>query len=67
MAEKRIKITEHDDAGNLVATYVQSANDEGKVRVDTILPEVTKSPWQSLLDVFLPAGYPHSVTDDYLE
>jgi len=31
------------------------------------LPKETKSPWQRLLDVFLPAGYPHSVTDDYLE
>lgn len=31
------------------------------------LPKRTKSPCQRALDVFLPAGYPHSVTDDYLE
>ncbi|KAI7326964.1 DUF647-domain-containing protein [Hortaea werneckii] len=31
------------------------------------LPEKTKSVGQRLLDVFLPVGYPHSVTDDYLE
>jgi hypothetical protein len=26
-----------------------------------------KIPWRSILNVFLPAGYPHSVTSDYLE
>lgn len=35
--------------------------------MDVILPERTKSYWQQLLDVFLPAGYPQSVTEDYLE
>lgn len=31
------------------------------------LPEDAKSFPQRLLDVFLPAGYPHSVTEDYLQ
>lgn len=26
-----------------------------------------KALWQQCIDIFLPAGYPHSVTDDYLE
>lgn len=30
-------------------------------------PEKKQERWQSLLEVFLPAGYPHSVTEDYLE
>lgn len=30
-------------------------------------PRVTKSPAQRVLDVFLPAGYPHSVTEDYIQ
>lgn len=34
---------------------------------DILLPEKPKASWERLLDVFLPAGYPHSVTDDYLE
>lgn len=29
-------------------------------------PESPKGAWQQLLDVFLPAGYPHSVTEDYM-
>ncbi|KAK5138337.1 hypothetical protein LTR08_003398 [Meristemomyces frigidus] len=68
MAQKSFEITEHDDAGNITATYVSSSTDsKGVSRVDVILPDKTKSPWQRMLDVFLPAGYPHSVTDDYLE
>ncbi|KAK5114972.1 hypothetical protein LTR85_010010 [Meristemomyces frigidus] len=68
MADKRFEITEHDDAGNITATYVSSpTNTKGTSRVDIILPEKIKSPWQRLLDVFLPAGFPHSVTDDYVQ
>ncbi|KAK4951432.1 hypothetical protein LTR10_010406 [Elasticomyces elasticus] len=68
MAEpKRLELTETDSAGNVLATYIASPTDpKGICRVDIIEP-TTKRPWQSLLDVFLPAGYPHSVTDDYLE
>lgn len=31
------------------------------------LPSKTKSYAQQALDVFLPAGYPHSVTEDYIQ
>lgn len=29
------------------------------------LPTIRKKPWRKVLDIFLPDGYPHSVTDDY--
>lgn len=68
MAVKECEIVECDEAGNVTATYVQTAGSkEGVGRVDVILPTQTKPVWQRILDVFLPAGYPHSVTDDYLE
>ncbi|KAK3653235.1 hypothetical protein LTR56_004771 [Elasticomyces elasticus] len=67
MADQRLELTETDSAGNALATYIASPTDsKGVCRVDIIEP-TTKRPWQRLLDVFLPAGYPHSVTDDYLE
>ena len=34
---------------------------------DQVSKKKGKSRWQDLANVFLPAGYPHSVTDDYLE
>ncbi|KAK4496294.1 hypothetical protein PRZ48_012274 [Zasmidium cellare] len=62
------RITEFDEAGNVTATYVQSeGGTQGHSRVDVIPPSDSKSLWQKGLDVFLPVGYPHSVTHDYLE
>lgn len=73
-------IDEYDEAGNVVATYIVSDNSRVDVVVrnilafascregytdDAQLPQQTKSYVQQLLDVFLPAGYPHSVTEDY--
>ncbi|KAK0771934.1 hypothetical protein LTR02_001238 [Friedmanniomyces endolithicus] len=67
MDERRLELTETDGAGNVIATYLSSPTDSGQIcRIDIVEPS-TKRPWQRLLDVFLPAGYPHSVTDDYLE
>lgn len=60
------EIVEYDDAGNVTATYVQSTSN-GSSRIDVIKPEQIKTPWQRALDIFLPAGYPQSVTSDYLE
>ncbi|KAF2166850.1 hypothetical protein M409DRAFT_22903 [Zasmidium cellare ATCC 36951] len=60
------RITEFDEAGNVTATYVQSEGGS-QGRVDVIPPSDSKSLWQKGLDVFLPVGYPHSVTHDYLE
>ncbi|KAF2864142.1 DUF647-domain-containing protein [Piedraia hortae CBS 480.64] len=62
----RISIFEHDDAGNEVASYYCSPADEGIGRIDIALPQA-KPVWQQLLDVFLPTGYPQSVTKDYLK
>lgn len=69
MTSKRLQLTERDEAGNITATYVQSSSgdDETKTRIDVIPPRDGKSSAQKLLDVFMPAGYPHSVTGDYLE
>ena len=68
MAAQRCEVVETDEAGNVTATYVQTAGSkESLSRVDVIQPQDTKALWQKTLDIFLPSGYPHSVTDDYLE
>jgi hypothetical protein len=68
MAAHQCEVVETDEAGNVTATYVQTAGlKESLSRVDVIQPKDTKVLWQKTLDIFLPSGYPHSVTDDYLE
>ncbi|KAK8158622.1 vitamin B6 photo-protection and homoeostasis-domain-containing protein [Phyllosticta citrichinensis] len=59
----KVEVIEYDDAGNVITTYVESGDNN---RVDVILPEERKNIFQVILDVFLPAGYPQSVTEDYL-
>ncbi|KAF2004940.1 DUF647-domain-containing protein [Amniculicola lignicola CBS 123094] len=70
-ALSKVEIVECDEAGNVTCSYVESSGGftqrsrkEGKARLD--LPQETKSYAQQALDVFLPAGYPHSVTEDYI-
>ncbi|KAK4962335.1 hypothetical protein LTR66_012691 [Elasticomyces elasticus] len=64
-----LQVLECDEAGAVTATYTQTpvSPSDGRetTRIDTIHPTNPKRPWQRGLDVFLPAGYPHSVTDDY--
>ncbi|GKT53955.1 DUF647 domain-containing protein [Colletotrichum tofieldiae] len=60
-----LAIAEYDKAGNLKARYVESAPIVGHSRVDVLLPAKRKKLWLQLLEIFLPDGYPHSVTDDY--
>ena len=68
MAAHQCEVVETDEAGNVTATYVQSSGmKESLGRVDVIQPQDTKVFWQKAVDIFLPSGYPHSVTDDYLE
>ncbi|KAF2799044.1 DUF647-domain-containing protein [Melanomma pulvis-pyrius CBS 109.77] len=69
MASSTLEVVECDDAGNITSSYVESGGSRHaeKSRVDIILPKVTKSYPQQLLDVFLPAGYPQSVTEDYIQ
>ncbi|KAI5359758.1 putative Root UVB sensitive family [Septoria linicola] len=71
MASKSLRIQEYNDADNVVATYVQSEGTEKeRSRIDVLRPDSSKSVlslWHKTLDVFLPVGFPQSVTDDYLE
>ncbi|OLN85684.1 RUS1 family protein-like protein 1 [Colletotrichum chlorophyti] len=60
-----LSIAEYDRAGNLKAKYVESAPAAGSSRIDVLLPTRRKKPWRKVLEIFLPDGYPHSVTEDY--
>ncbi|KAJ5514802.1 hypothetical protein N7463_004354 [Penicillium fimorum] len=74
--ETRLTFQETDEAGNPTATYVYSGDVASSItstagRVDLISSSSSTS-WSgkllvsSLSDVFLPSGYPLSVSDDYL-
>ncbi|CAG7926571.1 unnamed protein product [Penicillium olsonii] len=74
--ESQTKLTfqETDGAGNLTATFVYSEQGGSSKRVGRV-DAISSSPptsWSakplitSLSDIFLPSGYPHSVSDDYL-
>ncbi|KAI9874273.1 MAG: hypothetical protein M1830_009939 [Pleopsidium flavum] len=69
MTTTELIVDEQDEGGNLTATHVQSSTiyTENSSRIDTILPAARSSGFRSIVKVFLPAGYPHSVTEDYLE
>ncbi|KAF7571437.1 hypothetical protein PtrM4_089370 [Pyrenophora tritici-repentis] len=66
------EIIEKDEAGNVTATYVRDdavgkkGAGAGGERVDVIVPQASKNYAHQLLDVFLPTGFPASVTDDYI-
>ncbi|KAE9968361.1 hypothetical protein EG328_007633 [Venturia inaequalis] len=61
-----LQVAEYDKAGVLKATYVEStAVKRGPKRVDVIRPKSEKGLTRKLIDVFLPDGYPHCVSDDY--
>ncbi|OJJ47471.1 hypothetical protein ASPZODRAFT_93924 [Penicilliopsis zonata CBS 506.65] len=76
---RHLVFTETDEVDNATATYIYSqskptSDAANQGRVDISFPStVTPSSWSTrsllnyLIDVFLPAGYPHSVTDDYLQ
>ncbi|EUC30215.1 hypothetical protein COCCADRAFT_104464 [Bipolaris zeicola 26-R-13] len=73
------QMSEQDEAGKVVRTYVLSSSSalntrqaagkyDGEKRVDIIIPEQAhKSVLQYVIDVFLPSGFPQSVTEDYVE
>ncbi|KAI1873733.1 uncharacterized protein JN550_003002 [Neoarthrinium moseri] len=53
-----------DESGAVVCTYSQDANNGS---YNAIPPKKTTGSYaKGLLDVFLPAGYPHTVTADYM-
>lgn len=62
-----LEIEEYDQANNLVATYIKSPSTDSVSRIDVIVPKNSTSYARSILNAFLPAGYPNSVTSDYLE
>ncbi|KAF4760473.1 hypothetical protein N7455_002955 [Penicillium solitum] len=76
----RLTFRETDEAGNPTATYIYSGDVASSItasktpagRVDVISSSSSTSLWSikplfsSLGDVFLPSGYPQSVSDDYL-
>ncbi|KAF1355257.1 vitamin B6 photo-protection and homoeostasis-domain-containing protein [Delphinella strobiligena] len=63
-----LQIAETDEIGNVIATYVQSTSaGSQEARIDVILSHNPKSLWRRFIDVFLPTGFPHSVSKDYLE
>ncbi|KAH0299753.1 DUF647-domain-containing protein, partial [Aureobasidium melanogenum] len=67
MSKPTLELTETDEAGNVVATYIQTSTAErNATRIDRIIPESSQKSLKALLDIFLPSGYPHSVTEDYL-
>ncbi|EEH08849.1 hypothetical protein HCBG_02386 [Histoplasma capsulatum G186AR] len=78
-----ITVKETNEIGAPTATYIYSTTSDPtqfrtpdssgvrheRRRVDIVLPsrKDSSSYLASLLNVFLPVGYPHSVSDDYLE
>ncbi|TID19693.1 DUF647 domain-containing protein [Venturia nashicola] len=61
-----LEIAEYDKAGVLKATYVESTGvKKGPRRVDVVRPKDEKGLTRRLVDIFLPDGYPHCVSDDY--
>ncbi|PKY04044.1 DUF647-domain-containing protein [Aspergillus campestris IBT 28561] len=72
-----LTFTEVDEVGHPTATYIYSKSNSGRSttgRIDVLHPPYSTSlSWsiaalQNLLvEVFLPAGYPHSVSEDYVQ
>ncbi|KAF2642465.1 DUF647-domain-containing protein [Massarina eburnea CBS 473.64] len=63
-----LQLAEYDRSGNLKARYVESRSNTSNVttsRIDILHPTSRKRLWRNVLDVFLPDGYPNSVSDDY--
>ncbi|KAF4628777.1 hypothetical protein G7Y89_g9371 [Cudoniella acicularis] len=66
---RRLEIEEIDESKNIVATYISTppSDKNQNNRIDVIVPKNTNSYARSVLNAFLPSGYPHSVTGDYLD
>ncbi|PLB36353.1 RUS1 family protein [Aspergillus candidus] len=71
-----LTFTEVDEVGHPTATYIYSKSNNGRSttgRIDVLHPPYSTSlSWSIaalrnlLVEVFLPAGYPHSVSEDYV-
>lgn len=63
---ERIELHETDDVGCPIATYIISSSKSNTLsRVDTVLAVEKLPVAQRLLGIFLPSGYPHTVSSDY--
>ncbi|KAK6358878.1 hypothetical protein TWF696_000058 [Orbilia brochopaga] len=58
---------ERDQSGAATAEYIWEPNNIVKVQHAVQKPQQAIGYIQNLVNIFLPAGYPKSVTDDYLE
>ncbi|CAL3967564.1 unnamed protein product [Diplocarpon coronariae] len=69
ISESMLEIEEIDQADNVLATYIKSSPGEKSERIDIVIqtPKNASGYARIVLNAFLPAGYPNSVTDDYLE
>ncbi|KFY60164.1 hypothetical protein V496_05436 [Pseudogymnoascus sp. VKM F-4515 (FW-2607)] len=68
--EKANEIQEFDASGQLVTTLTvlrESLAKYPKSRIDISIPKRSHSWLKSFMEIFLPAGYPNSVTEDYME
>lgn len=66
-----ISIVERGQSGAITAEYRQQENQNivqvhQAVQSNSLQPQAI-SHIQNIINIFLPAGYPKSVTDDYLE
>ncbi|KAF2742410.1 DUF647-domain-containing protein [Sporormia fimetaria CBS 119925] len=69
-------VTERDSSGAVTASYVANTSsplsdrgagkDTPETRVDVIEPKESRSYTRQIVDIFLPAGYPASVSEDYI-
>ncbi|CCM05086.1 uncharacterized protein FIBRA_07293 [Fibroporia radiculosa] len=63
-----ISIAERDDSGRLLATYLCAAGEHTRSDTPSFSIKQKRTDWRRLLsNVFLPAGYPASVSPDYLQ
>ena len=61
-----LEILETDEVGRSLATYVLTLETDKNVRrIDVVPASSNARPGQRLLSLFLPSGYPHTVSHDY--
>ncbi|KAL7274991.1 hypothetical protein RUND412_002085 [Rhizina undulata] len=60
-----LELIERDESGAIIATFRESSED-GDIRIVTRKAEESPHILQRLINVFMPAGYPATVTEDYL-
>ncbi|CAI6335174.1 unnamed protein product [Periconia digitata] len=71
-AAVNLQLAEYDRAGTLKAQDIESVSSVPSKntsnissRIDILHPTPRKQVWRKILDVFLPDGYPNSVSSDY--